>query len=43
VEQSWAQLAHARVGAIDRARQMTGLSEPSVVRAPAKMAEGVRL
>jgi hypothetical protein len=42
-EQSWAQLAHARVGAIDRARQMTGLSEPSVVRAPAKMAEGVRL
>lgn len=43
VEQSWAQLAHARVGAIDRARQLTGLTEPSVRRASAEMAEGVRL
>jgi hypothetical protein len=39
VEQSWAQLAHARLGAIDRARQLTGLTEPGVRRAPAEMAD----
>ena len=43
VEESWARPAHTRVGAIDRARQLTGLIEPPAVRAQAEMAEGVRL
>lgn len=38
-EEAWAKLAHARAGAIDRARQLTGLTEPSVRRAPAEMAD----
>lgn len=39
VEESWARLAHARVGAIDRARQLTGLTETTAVRALTEVAE----